>query len=178
MTKTYQIAVVPGDGTGPEVVAEGLKVLNAVSRRGGFELDYTHYPFGGEHYQVLLLLVDKCFDNVPFPDYTNKFVAIKYGYGVDIFFSHDGCYFIDWRLLIYGHNIFGIDIFYGDTGNFLHLLFHFLWAFQVDYRIKNVDNCGDMNFFLLIDQVVFRYHSKQLPGRVDHWYSIDIMGCK
>ncbi|MGD8267351.1 MAG: 3-isopropylmalate dehydrogenase [Desulfobacterales bacterium] len=51
MAKTYQIAVVPGDGTGPEVVAEGIKVLNAVSPRYGFKLDYTHYPFGGEHYQ-------------------------------------------------------------------------------------------------------------------------------
>jgi 3-isopropylmalate dehydrogenase len=51
MTKTYQIAVVPGDGTGPEVVAEGLKVLNAVSRRCGFALDYIQYPFGGDHYQ-------------------------------------------------------------------------------------------------------------------------------
>ena len=51
MAKTYQIAVVPGDGTGPEVVAEGIKVLNAVSQRYGFKLDYTHYPFGGEHYQ-------------------------------------------------------------------------------------------------------------------------------
>ncbi len=51
MAKTYQIAVVPGDGTGPEVVTEGLKVLNAVSQRCGFNLEYTHYPFGGEHYQ-------------------------------------------------------------------------------------------------------------------------------
>ncbi len=51
MAKTYQIAVVPGDGTGPEVVAEGIKVLDAVSQRCGFALDYTHYPFGGEHYQ-------------------------------------------------------------------------------------------------------------------------------
>ncbi len=51
MAKTYQIAVVPGDGTGPEVVAEGIKVLDAVSQRGGFTLSYTHYPFGGEHYQ-------------------------------------------------------------------------------------------------------------------------------
>ena len=51
MAKTYQIAVVPGDGTGPEVVAEGIKVLDAVSHRCGFTLDYTHYPFGGEHYQ-------------------------------------------------------------------------------------------------------------------------------
>ncbi len=51
MAKTYQIAVVPGDGTGPEVVAEGIKVLDAVSQRCGFALDYTHYPFGGDHYQ-------------------------------------------------------------------------------------------------------------------------------
>ncbi len=51
MAKTYKIAVVPGDGTGPEVVAEGIKVLDAVSRRCGFGLDYTHYAFGGEHYK-------------------------------------------------------------------------------------------------------------------------------
>ncbi len=51
MAKTYKIAVVPGDGTGPEVVAEGIKVLDAVSRRCGFGLEYTHYAFGGEHYK-------------------------------------------------------------------------------------------------------------------------------
>ena len=32
--KTYNIAVIPGDGTGPEVVAEGLKVLKAIGRKG------------------------------------------------------------------------------------------------------------------------------------------------
>ena len=32
MGKTYKIAVLPGDGTGPEVVAEGLKVLAAAAR--------------------------------------------------------------------------------------------------------------------------------------------------
>ncbi len=31
MSKTYNIAVIPGDGTGPEVVAEGIKVMNAVA---------------------------------------------------------------------------------------------------------------------------------------------------
>jgi len=51
MDKTYTIAVVPGDGTGPEVVAEGLKVLNAVSRRYGFGLDLAHFPLGGKHYR-------------------------------------------------------------------------------------------------------------------------------
>lgn len=50
MSKTYKIAVIPGDGTGPEVVNEGLKVLKSASKRGGFELDLTTYDFGGERY--------------------------------------------------------------------------------------------------------------------------------
>jgi 3-isopropylmalate dehydrogenase len=52
MTKTYQIAVVPGDGTGPEVVAEGLKVLEAVAKKFEFHLDLTHYNIGGENYKA------------------------------------------------------------------------------------------------------------------------------
>jgi 3-isopropylmalate dehydrogenase len=51
MGKTYQIAVVPGDGTGPEVVAEGIKVLKRVAGKFGFGLSFTEYPFGGDHYQ-------------------------------------------------------------------------------------------------------------------------------
>ena len=50
MGKTYNIAVMPGDGTGPEVVAEGIKVLDAVSAVEGFGLNYTWYDMGGEHY--------------------------------------------------------------------------------------------------------------------------------
>ncbi len=46
----YKIAVMPGDGTGPEVVAEGLKVLRAAAARFGFALELTHYDFGGERY--------------------------------------------------------------------------------------------------------------------------------
>ena len=38
----YKIAVVPGDGTGPEVVAEGLKVLKAASEKYGFKYDLMH----------------------------------------------------------------------------------------------------------------------------------------
>ena len=34
--KSYNIAVIPGDGTGPEVVREGVKVLDAVSKKSGF----------------------------------------------------------------------------------------------------------------------------------------------
>ncbi len=48
--KSYKIAVIPGDGTGPEVIAEGMKVLDAAAGRFGFKLDYTNYDFGGERY--------------------------------------------------------------------------------------------------------------------------------
>ena len=47
---TYKIAVIPGDGTGPEVVAEGVKVLKAASDHFGFDLDFTWYDYGGERY--------------------------------------------------------------------------------------------------------------------------------
>jgi 3-isopropylmalate dehydrogenase len=47
---SYSIAVLPGDGTGPEVVREGLKVLQAAADRAGFSYGLTHYDFGGERY--------------------------------------------------------------------------------------------------------------------------------
>jgi 3-isopropylmalate dehydrogenase len=50
MPKTYKVAVIGGDGTGPEVVAEGLKVLAAAQKKYGFKLDYTHFDFGGDRY--------------------------------------------------------------------------------------------------------------------------------
>ncbi len=46
----YRIAVIPGDGTGPEVVAEGLKILKAVSDVFHFKYHLFHYELGGEHY--------------------------------------------------------------------------------------------------------------------------------
>ncbi len=49
--KTYPIAVIAGDGTGPEVVAEGIKVLKAAANRFGFSLEFHAFPFGGEHYK-------------------------------------------------------------------------------------------------------------------------------
>jgi 3-isopropylmalate dehydrogenase len=51
MGNKYRIAVVPGDGTGPEVIAEGLKVLKAASVKYGFKLDLAHYDLGGERYK-------------------------------------------------------------------------------------------------------------------------------
>ncbi len=48
--KTYKIAVIPGDGTGPEVVREGVKVLDAAKERFGFGIDYKWFDYGGERY--------------------------------------------------------------------------------------------------------------------------------
>ena len=45
-----KIAVIPGDGTGPEVTNEALKVLKAVSEQDGFEYELTDYDFGGDRY--------------------------------------------------------------------------------------------------------------------------------
>jgi len=52
MTKEYHISVIPGDGTGPEVVAEGIKVLQTLADEFNFRLNFTHYDIGGEHYKV------------------------------------------------------------------------------------------------------------------------------
>jgi len=49
--KTYNIAVMPGDGTGPEVVREGIKVLDAACRKHNVTLDYQYFDFGGERYK-------------------------------------------------------------------------------------------------------------------------------
>ncbi|HET6419724.1 MAG TPA: 3-isopropylmalate dehydrogenase [Geobacteraceae bacterium] len=46
----YKIAVIGGDGTGPEVVREGLKVLDAVNKKFDIKMEYTHFDFGGDRY--------------------------------------------------------------------------------------------------------------------------------
>jgi Isocitrate/isopropylmalate dehydrogenase len=45
-----KIGVIPGDGTGPEVVREGLKVLSAVTKKIGIEVKTINYNFGGDNY--------------------------------------------------------------------------------------------------------------------------------
>jgi 3-isopropylmalate dehydrogenase len=50
MGKTYKIALLPGDGTGPEVAQEGVKVANAAAQKFGFKLEFTKFDFGGERY--------------------------------------------------------------------------------------------------------------------------------
>ena len=49
-SRTYQIAVLPGDGTGPEVVAEGLKVLQALAGSEKLSFDFIPYDLGGDRY--------------------------------------------------------------------------------------------------------------------------------
>ena len=47
---SYRIGVIGGDGIGPEVTAEGLKVLKAVTRLEGIEYELIEYPYSGAHY--------------------------------------------------------------------------------------------------------------------------------
>ena len=48
--KSYDIAVIGGDGTGPEVVRESIKVLDAAGAKFDFKLNYTDFDFGGDRY--------------------------------------------------------------------------------------------------------------------------------
>src|SRR5947208_11728395 len=48
--KSYNIAVIGGDGTGPEVVREAVKVLDTAAKKFDLKINYTHYDIGGERY--------------------------------------------------------------------------------------------------------------------------------
>jgi 3-isopropylmalate dehydrogenase len=50
MSKKYNIGVIPGDGTGPEVVEEAKKVLNSVSEKFDFQVAYENFNFDGTRY--------------------------------------------------------------------------------------------------------------------------------
>ena len=50
MSKTLSLAVIPGDGIGPEVVAEGLKVLDAVAASEGLEISKTLFSLGADRF--------------------------------------------------------------------------------------------------------------------------------
>jgi len=50
MANTYKIAVMGGDGTGPEVAAEGVKVLKAAADKFDFNLELTDFDYGGDRY--------------------------------------------------------------------------------------------------------------------------------
>ena len=56
--KTYQICCLPGDGIGPEVIAEGKKVLAAVAAKAGFKFKFEDHLIGGA-------AIDACGDPLP-----------------------------------------------------------------------------------------------------------------
>lgn len=65
MSRRHHIAVVPGDGTGPEVVVEGVKALKAVSQKCGFDFDFDEFDIGGEKYlKDGTLLPDRVLDEL------------------------------------------------------------------------------------------------------------------
>ena len=47
---TYNIGVISGDGIGPEVTAEGIKVLRSLMADGGFDCNLVEYPYSGTYY--------------------------------------------------------------------------------------------------------------------------------
>ncbi|MBM7050949.1 MULTISPECIES: 3-isopropylmalate dehydrogenase [unclassified Rothia (in: high G+C Gram-positive bacteria)] len=49
-TRSLNLAVIPGDGIGPEVVAQALRVLEKVASKTGLDLAHTEYPLGAEHW--------------------------------------------------------------------------------------------------------------------------------
>ena len=74
MTKTYPIAVIGGDGTGPEVVAEGIKVMEVVADKFDLKFDWQYYDLGGERYlKTGEILPDSALDEL------SKFKAIYLG---------------------------------------------------------------------------------------------------
>lgn len=46
----YKIPVIPGDGIGPEIVAEGKKVIDAAGEKFGFDVEWVDFPHGADHY--------------------------------------------------------------------------------------------------------------------------------
>ena len=46
----YNIALIPGDGIGPEIIREGKKVIEAASKVFAIDINWIEYPFGAEHY--------------------------------------------------------------------------------------------------------------------------------
>ncbi len=74
MGKSYNIAVLPGDGTGPEVVREGKKVISAAADKFGFKLNFEEFDFGGDRYlRTGEILPDSA------PDQLRKFDSIFLG---------------------------------------------------------------------------------------------------
>lgn len=56
----YKIAVIPGDGIGPEVLQEGIKVFNKIQELdGSLQFEYTYFPWGCEYYSKHGVMMDE-----------------------------------------------------------------------------------------------------------------------
>jgi 3-isopropylmalate dehydrogenase len=65
MTRSYDIAVLPGDGIGEEVVREGLNVLSAAEEVFGFRTKREHLPYGADHFLATgETMPDAAFDRI------------------------------------------------------------------------------------------------------------------
>jgi 3-isopropylmalate dehydrogenase len=50
MSRSVRLAVIPGDGIGPEVIAEAIKVLDAVTADSGLDFERSHFSLGADRY--------------------------------------------------------------------------------------------------------------------------------
>ena len=58
--KHYKIAVIPGDGIGPEVIQEGVKILNTIAEQdSSFHFDFSYFPWGCEYYAKHGVMMDE-----------------------------------------------------------------------------------------------------------------------
>ena len=65
MPEDHTVAVIPGDGIGPEIIAEGRKVLDAAAARYGFGIEWVEYDIGAERYLATKqLLTDDDLDSL------------------------------------------------------------------------------------------------------------------
>ncbi len=72
--KKYKIAIIPGDGIGPEVVYQAERVLDLISQLWGFKVEKKYFDFGGEVYlKEERLVTDEDIDEL------RKFDAILFG---------------------------------------------------------------------------------------------------
>jgi 3-isopropylmalate dehydrogenase len=63
--KKYNLGVINGDGTGPEVVAESIKVLKAAGKKFGFDTELEYFDFDGTRYlKTGVVLTDEDIERV------------------------------------------------------------------------------------------------------------------
>ena len=55
----YKISVVPGDGIGPEIMDEEIKILEADGDNLGIKYDWEYFPYGADHYLKTGVVLDE-----------------------------------------------------------------------------------------------------------------------